>query len=68
MVKLEDLQVDEEIFENSLISLHLKCMKLFGYIVSKEQPNQRFSLRKGAIFTGSFAVSCCLIVSEVNMN
>lgn len=63
MVQLQDLQVEEEVFENSLLSLHLKCMKLYGYIVSKEQTNQRASLRKGAIFTGSFVVSCCLIVS-----
>ncbi|TMW44128.1 hypothetical protein DOY81_010793 [Sarcophaga bullata] len=66
MVKLQDLQVEEEVFENSLLSLHLKCMRWYGYIVSKGQRNQRLNLRKGAIFTGSFVVSCCLIFMKIS--
>lgn len=65
MVKLQELQVPEEVFQNSLISLHLKCMRSYGYIVSSQQRNKRLNLRKGAIFTASFAVSCCLIVRKL---
>lgn len=64
MVKLEDLIVEEEVFDNSLISLHLKCMRMYGYILSSNQRNKKFQLRKGAIFTASFAISCVLIVSN----
>lgn len=63
MVKLQDLQLPEEIFDNPLIGLHLRCMKAYGYITSNEQRNKRFSLRKGTVFTASFVVCCCLSVS-----
>ncbi|XP_037821946.1 odorant receptor 56a [Lucilia sericata] len=66
MVKLQDLEVPEDVFTNSLICVHLKYMKLFGYIVSQKQQNKILSLRKGAIFIASFVVSCCLIFMKIS--
>ncbi|KAL9915283.1 odorant receptor 56a [Glossina fuscipes] len=66
MVDIKDLQIHPEVFENPLIIIHLKSMLLYGLIVSTEQKHKRFSLRRGAVFTISFVISCALIFIKVS--
>uniref|UniRef100_A0A1B0AH11 Uncharacterized protein n=1 Tax=Glossina pallidipes TaxID=7398 RepID=A0A1B0AH11_GLOPL len=62
MVEIKDLQIRPEVCRNPLIIIHMKSMLLYGFIVSTEQKHKRFSLRRGAVFTISFVISCALIV------
>uniref|UniRef100_A0A1A9WA44 Odorant receptor n=1 Tax=Glossina brevipalpis TaxID=37001 RepID=A0A1A9WA44_9MUSC len=66
MVKIKDLQIQSEVSENPLITIHLKSMLLYGFIVSMEQKHKRFSLRRGAVFTISFVISCGLIFMKIS--
>lgn len=48
---LQEFRIDPEIFENRILSFHLKPMRLYGFVIGTNQKYELWHYFRGIFFT-----------------